>query len=569
MNKKLLIVILAAAALMRLANLSSGDGIGNDEVFYSFRAIGMLDFDNAPQQTTPLQWQDPNIQWWTRLSFHDHPPLVFLAQNVSMNIFGENKFGFRLPSALLGILSVYLLYLIVKKLFSERTALISAALAAVTVNHVYISRLGLQESGVIFFILLSSYFFLKALENDPDAARVGAPTQRRGKYFLWTGVALGFGLLTKYNVFIMVPIFLSYLALFERRVFKNKKFWLGVGLAILIFSPVIVYNLMLYKEVGHFDFQFSYVLGQDPEVWKSAPGKEAMATFSDRARYFFPYLFTTNSIILIALTILSLLALFKKHGDFVILSLFWMLILISRIGPTYRFLTMLTPFLIISAGIFINKVFELLERKAPKLPIICLAVLLAWETFYALNSVVLNYPIGSAPLLFSRLRYENYNWGYNALSRFIENELAGKFPALTFDSRYQFLEKIKEESLARAKKRGLQPLPALLIYDGNMSSAAQLWIFDRLQIYHGWPVMEAEQYLSLVQEQGVDYFKTAGIKISYFITPTGSVPLKLEDLNGKITDSGNRLEQKLIQTGASPILIENLRNEPVFRVYKF
>jgi len=227
MRKYWLIIILIAAAALRLYGLDRGDTV-NDEVFYAFRAIGMLDFDKAEVQTTPLEWMDPNIPWWTKLSFHDHPPLVFWVQNIFMKVFGDKRWAFRLPSALLGVASVYLIYLIGRKLFSQnaslaesrRAGLLAAAFFAVTLNNVYITRTGMQESFVIFFMLLASYLFLK-------------------NYFVWTGAIMGLAFLTKYNTFILAPIFLVYLLIYRRRVFLNKKFWLGALLPILIFSSLM------------------------------------------------------------------------------------------------------------------------------------------------------------------------------------------------------------------------------------------------------------------------------------------------------------------------------------------
>ncbi|MEK7085312.1 MAG: glycosyltransferase family 39 protein, partial [Patescibacteria group bacterium] len=194
-GKWMLAGILILAAALRLYGLSRGDTL-TDEVLYAFRAVGPLDFDEAEAQTTPLEWLDPNIPWWTSLSFHDHPPLVFWVQHIFIKIFGETNFVFRLPSVILGLLSIWLLYLIGKKLYSEETGLLAAFLLAVTVNHVYISRTGLQEAYVIFFILLASYLFLRALEKDD--------------YLIWTSIALGFGFLAKYTVFVLVPIFFVY-----------------------------------------------------------------------------------------------------------------------------------------------------------------------------------------------------------------------------------------------------------------------------------------------------------------------------------------------------------------------
>ena len=131
MNKKkyILIAILLLAAVLRLWGLEYGDPRG-DEVLYAFRAIGPLDFDKAEFQTTPLEWFDGSIPSWTKLSFHDHPPLVFWVQHFFISVFGENTLAFRLPSALLGIASVYLIYLVGLLLFSEGVGLISAALLA-------------------------------------------------------------------------------------------------------------------------------------------------------------------------------------------------------------------------------------------------------------------------------------------------------------------------------------------------------------------------------------------------------------------------------------------------------
>ncbi|MDO8620097.1 MAG: glycosyltransferase family 39 protein, partial [bacterium] len=106
-TKKILIAILLVSALLRVGWISRGDTV-NDEVFYGFRAVGLLDFDEAGKQTTPLEWFDPAPPAWTGLSFHDHPPRVFWVEHLFIKVFGENNFAIRLPSALLGIASVYL-----------------------------------------------------------------------------------------------------------------------------------------------------------------------------------------------------------------------------------------------------------------------------------------------------------------------------------------------------------------------------------------------------------------------------------------------------------------------------
>lgn len=559
MSKYWLIVILLFAAILRLYGLERGDTV-NDEVFYAFRAIGLLDFDKAEVQTTPLEWYDPNIPWWAPLSFHDHPPLVFWVQYIFMKIFGDERWAFRLPSALLGLISVYLVYLIGKKLFSQNAGFVSAVLFAITLNNVYISRTGMQESYVIFFMLLASYLFLK-------------------NYFVWTGIILGLAFLTKYNTFILVPIFLTYLLLYQRNVFLNKKFWLGTFLSILIFSPVIIYNIKLYQSVGHFDFQISYIFGQNTPEWQVQPGKE-IGTMGDRLKNFIPRLIATNSWLFFALFAISLIFL---RDTFLILVFCFLFLLLMLTGPSYRFLTMLTPWmaLVIGEGLWqclraglmplagmVSRVYsgranehhperarwasEESKKALPKA--IVLLTILAFELFYTYNNQIAYYPKGPTPWLASKVRYENYNWGYNELNDYLEFELSGKMPALAFTPKYHFLNKLQDEVLEKAKSKNLTPYPALIVYYGNVDDGPRLWTFDRLRFYHAWPIINFDTYEQFLAENGTDFYKKMGFKNYYFIMQTNIVP---------------SAEFQQIIRGHDAELIKNPRSDIVFKVYKF
>ena len=549
-KKSTLIFILAISALLGLYGLSRGDTV-NDEVFMSFRGIGMLDFDEAAAQTTPLEWFDPNIPWWTKLSFHDHPPLVLAVQNIFMKVFGESNFGFRLPSALLGIISVYLVYLIGRLLYSDSTGIIAASIFGVTLNHLYISRVGMQEAYVIFFLLLASYFFLKSLRDD--------------RYLIWTGTAVGLGLLAKYNAGIIVPIFGTYLLFFKRDYLKNKNLWFGALLAAVIFSPVIIYNIGLYQAVGHFDFQLSYIFGQHPEVWKVAQGKEIGALI-DRLQDFAPRLIATNSWLFLAFAGTSVLAFLyglisrgkevMVKNSFLIIALLFVAALMLVIGPSYRFLTMLTPFIALVIAVFLDAVRQRFFGDKKNLVYGLFALVLIFEIGYSINNLIRYYPWPNSesfrPWLVSKVRYENYNWGYNQLGAFFERELAGLVPALTFDMRYQFLEKLREQALERGLAAGAESYPAMIVYDGNFDLAGKLWTLNRLHIYHAWPVLSLATYNQYLQEQGSDYYQRIGFKVRYFVAPTNTVLAP---------------ETVILQTGER-ISILNPRGDEAFVVYK-
>lgn len=550
-KRQILILILVISATLRLYGLSRGDTV-NDEVFMSFRGLGMIDFDEAKAQTTPWEWLDPDIPWWAHLSFHDHPLLVPYTEHLFMKVFGENNFAFRLPSAILGIVSVYLIYLIGAILYSENAGLLGAGLLGVTLNSVYISRTGMQEPYVIFFLLLASYLFLRALEKP--------------RYLLWAGAAIGFGAEAKYNSLILIPIFLTYLAIWRRDYFKNKYLWRGAAIFLLLFSPTIIYNFMLYRTAGHLDFQFSNFFGGRPEVWKIQPGKE-IGALSERIQNFLPRLIATNSWLFLSLIALSavafLAALFKdfkntlQNNKFLLLATCYLLTLLFIIGPSYRFLTMLIPFFALSAALFLSGILEhtnILENVGmKKIALTALLTVFSFEIFYSINNQVRYYPVGPEPWLSSKVRFENYNWGYNELGEWLEKELDGKMPAITFDLKYQFLEKLRERALARGQRRGLELYPALIAYQGNFDGGAKLWVLDRLHFYHAWPVISLEAYYDFLRQNGFDYFARVGFKNYYFILQNNIV--------------AGPAEQALMR--GTPISIKNKRGDELFRVYSF
>ncbi|MBI1957514.1 MAG: glycosyltransferase family 39 protein [Candidatus Niyogibacteria bacterium] len=570
-----LIAILVLAAVLRVSWIARGDTM-NDEVFYGFRAIGPMDFDEATDQTTPWEWFDPRqnssmenlggqagIPWWAHWSFHDHPPLVFWIQHFSIGLFGENNFALRFPSALFGVASVYLLCCLGRRLYSERVGLLTALILAVTLNHNYISRLGMQESYVIFFLFLGLYFFTRALQDD--------------RYWLGVGAALGLGFLAKYNVLILAPILFTYLLLFRRDYFRKKNVWLGIVLALSLASPVIIYNAMLYRATGHFDFQLSYIVGQNPDVWKVAPGKE-IGTLGERIANFIPRMIATNSWIFLALIVASLAGflsrvlrnvrisprtplwesqkgvlgeLFRRHAVLLI-SIVWLLALLAKIGPSYRFLTMLAPLLALIVALGIDACVPFFAERR-RMGFAFAALLVGFELFYTVNNLIAYYPAGPAPWLSSKVRYENYNWGYNALGAYFKKELNGKMPALTFDVKYTFLDAMQNRFLQKARERAARPYPALIVTYGNFDRGAKLWVLDRLHMYHGWPVITLDTYVQYLRENGPDYYDRVGFKTQYFVFHTAIVP----------TPEFQALIRDLPYES-----IRNPRGEEVFRIYK-
>lgn len=105
-------------------------------------------------------------------------PVYFIANGSGMNVlnsylmmpfvyaFGLNKYTIRIPQVVFGILTVYVLYLLIKKIDTRENAYIGAFLLAISPWYIIISRYGLESNLAIIFVLLGIYFLILGIEKD-------------------------------------------------------------------------------------------------------------------------------------------------------------------------------------------------------------------------------------------------------------------------------------------------------------------------------------------------------------------------------------------------------------------
>ena len=80
-----------------------------------------------------------------------------------VKLFGWNEFWVKLPFVLMGIGSVYLIYLIGRQWFNRKVGLFSAAFFAVSQFTIFYSQLARPYSAGLFFVLLMAYFWYKVV----------------------------------------------------------------------------------------------------------------------------------------------------------------------------------------------------------------------------------------------------------------------------------------------------------------------------------------------------------------------------------------------------------------------
>jgi 4-amino-4-deoxy-L-arabinose transferase-like glycosyltransferase len=171
----------------------------------------------------------------------DHPPLSVYVVRLSAYLFGDSNFGLRILHVLFGTLTVIPVFFLGKKIFSEQAGLWAAALLAVDQFHQTWSHFILPEILLLFFVSLVLLQFLRVLES-----------KARGD-FLRLGLLLGFAYLAKETAIVLIlALWLCVLVDPKLRpLIRNPMWYLAHGVALLVVSPDILWNLFHYYE-GYF-----------------------------------------------------------------------------------------------------------------------------------------------------------------------------------------------------------------------------------------------------------------------------------------------------------------------------
>ena len=191
------------------------------------------------------------------LSYFDHPPLVAYSIWIGTTIFGDNVFGVKFMGIIWSILTNILLYFTTFKVADSleiteryRLSFISVILFNLTIfSHLY-SLITVPDTPLLFFWLVIIYSILEYQDK------------RNIRYLYLAGVALGFGLLSKYTIVAILPAILIFLlsAKENRKTLINPHIYLTLLLSIIIFFPVIVWNSQ--HDWASFLFQFSDRAGE-------------------------------------------------------------------------------------------------------------------------------------------------------------------------------------------------------------------------------------------------------------------------------------------------------------------
>ncbi len=117
-----------------------------------------------------------------------HEPLYHYFQAAAMSWFGESDWNLRLPSVFLGVLEVAATWLVARKLFGRRVALLAAAFLTVSFWGIFYSRIGSRVGSTTFFVALMVYFLWQTYRTEWSNKRAGGLTALAGGLMMGTAV---------------------------------------------------------------------------------------------------------------------------------------------------------------------------------------------------------------------------------------------------------------------------------------------------------------------------------------------------------------------------------------------
>lgn len=114
------------------------------------------------EATSALVARMPLVDIFTKFLPGDfHPPLYYLILKHWVLFFGSSEMALRIPSVIFGVATVYLVYLIGKKVSGSQVGLIAAILLATSGLGIYYSQEARMYSLAAFLVSLSVYLFLR------------------------------------------------------------------------------------------------------------------------------------------------------------------------------------------------------------------------------------------------------------------------------------------------------------------------------------------------------------------------------------------------------------------------
>ncbi|KKW23559.1 MAG: hypothetical protein UY65_C0001G0051 [Parcubacteria group bacterium GW2011_GWA2_51_12] len=549
-NQKLIFaVIFLTASFLFFYRLGRHDML-LDDGHYAFRALGYFDFLNSEKQTTPVQWFG-HRPVWSYLSFHDHPPLFFLLQNLVFKIFGASVVSSRLLSVFAALGTVSLTFFLGRRLGgTSRVGLLAAGALVLNTHFIWTGRIGLLESLLIFFLTTGLFFLVKGWQD-----------QERN--FLWAGLFFGFAFLTKFTVLATLPGIFVFLIWQKRVVLKSKMAWLGAAIFLAVISPVVVYNIATFQTRGHFDVQFSQVFNQPPTDWPLLSNRltgqdwDFMSFISTGPHYVsWPYF-------LVFLLSLPFAIWFgrrngKKEIFLTLFALGSLEAFFLYVAPNFIWMGIVSPFVALTIAFGLEKIFSLPVMQKKLANVVTAAGLLLTglgSLFFSINTNHLTNPIGNKNF-YAEYRLENL--GYNQLDQKMRVLLSRASSPVSALPPYIGSGGV---NLRRFDGKSQREFKGVIVFDSQANWFPTIWTFQRFRIYNRMFIVSIEEFFEILERE--DVLERLPVDGIYFVSPNDNLKHPVTELQAYST----RLRQDFEKLEVTPEVIHDDKQNEAFYIY--
>ncbi len=233
-TKKFLLILIFIAIITRFIRLDYvPPHLSNDEIGASYAAYSISKtFRDGTNQFLPLLWVSHGGYG---------SPLAVYIPLISIIILGNNDIAVRLPSAILGSLTVILIGLLVMRLTENgKLAIATSFVLAFSPWHFSASRWALESNYALFFIVLGLYlFFLGFKDNENTPTKVGGFLANRNKNWitLLSFISFALSIYSYYTQWVLTPLIILLLFIFYRKILLKKKAYFA---ALLLFGVLIM-----------------------------------------------------------------------------------------------------------------------------------------------------------------------------------------------------------------------------------------------------------------------------------------------------------------------------------------
>lgn len=233
--QSLLVIIFAAIFIPYIGVVHLFDW---DEINFAESAREMLITGN---------YLDVQINYET---FLEKPPLFFWIQALSMKVFGVNEFAARFPNAIIGIITLLILFRIGNKLYSIRTGLLWALVYSSSFFPFFYFKSGIIDPLFNLFIFLGIFqFYLFATDKD----------SRTYLHVFLSALFIGLATLTKGPVALLIFLLTAFIYMAINKRYKQFFDWRVIGIYLITYVFVGGFWFILQFFSGNYNVIIDFI----------------------------------------------------------------------------------------------------------------------------------------------------------------------------------------------------------------------------------------------------------------------------------------------------------------------